>query len=102
MQRTILGIITAGLLVTGIALMLWPGVSDQTAQTGGVLVRAGTILAAVWFALPSVRRLPRWIIILLLSAGLLVILRPRLIVLALPVAIVVLLATGRTRSAERR
>jgi len=71
----------------------------------GACLRVGLMMALWWFAYPQVKNVPRWLAV---TGGILlfvVILRPKLIVLAIPVLIVLWLLRPRVRredSAERR
>lgn len=62
-SRTLLGILAAGLLVGGVAL-LFQGGHEFTA---GNLMRAGFVTAALWLALPQLtaffKQTPRWLLI---------------------------------------
>lgn len=77
--------------------MVWPINGDP--HFGAIGVRAGLVLGALWLALPNIRRAPRW---LLTSIGVLaavLIVRPRLILYALPIAILAsIFGAGRRRT----
>ncbi len=56
---------------------------------GAVGVRSGLVLGAIWMALPNIRRAPRWLLYGLGVLALVLVVRPRLLLYALPVAAVV-------------
>ena len=56
---------------------------------GAVSVRAGLMLGALWLALPNIRRAPRWLLSAVGVLAAVLIVRPRLLLYALPVAAVV-------------
>ena len=64
-SRTLLGILTIGLLVGGIAIHFTQ--EGVTASYGGGFIRAGLLTAAIWLALPQIRaffqKTPRWLLI---------------------------------------
>jgi hypothetical protein len=79
--------------------MVWPINGDP--YFGAIGVRAGLVLGALWLALPNIRRAPRW---LLSSIGVLaavLIVRPRLILYALPIAILVSIVGAGSRRSTR-
>jgi len=63
MQRTILGILSAALLLG--ALITWLIAPDQYPLWGGML-RVGIVLGAIWIAIPNVvtlfGKLPPWLL----------------------------------------
>jgi hypothetical protein len=62
----------------------------QHIELGGVLLRVGALLAALWLALPLLNRPMQWLppglLGLLLCLGLVAAARPRLLLLAVPIA----------------
>lgn len=74
---------------------MWPINGDP--YFGAIGVRAGLVLGALWLALPNIRRAPRWLLPAVGVLAAVVIVRPRLILYALPVAALtaILGATGR-------
>ncbi len=67
--------------------MAWPINGDP--YLGAVSVRAGLVLGALWLALPNIRRAPRWLLSAVGVLAAVLIVRPRLLLYALPVAAVV-------------
>ncbi len=67
--------------------MAWPINGDP--YLGAVSVRAGLVLGALWLALPNIRRAPRWLLSAVGVLAAVLIIRPRLLLYALPVAAVV-------------
>lgn len=77
--------------------MVWPINGDP--YFGAIGVRAGLVLGALWLALPNIRRAPRWLLSAFAVLAAVVIVRPRLILYALPVAaLTAILGATRRRS----
>ena len=95
MNRTALGIAVVILLVAGTIMMIVP---DWDTMTGGVLLRAGLMLGAVWLVLPRARELSgtTWLGIGIFAAVLVA--RPRLVLWGLAVGGPVSLLGLRTRN----
>ena len=69
---------------------------------GAISVRAGLVLGAIWVSLPNIRRAPRWLLSAVAVLAMVLIVRPRLLLYALPVAVVVAVVGATSRSKERR
>jgi hypothetical protein len=76
-SRLVLGVAAVGSVAMGLGLLI-----GDSMETGGVLVRAGALLGAVWLAAPLIRR-PALASMGWLAAGVVVLLRPRLLVVLL-------------------
>ena len=63
---------------------------------------AGLVLGAVWVALPNIRKAPRWLLSGAAVLAAVLIVRPRLLLYAFPVAVVVAVVGATTRSGARR
>lgn len=59
MQRTILGILAAGLIAAGLYLLQLGSKEGPVEMAAALLLRAGMVLGAVWLALPQLRQLGR-------------------------------------------
>ena len=79
--------------------MIWPLNGDP--YLGAVSVRAGVVLGALWLALPNIRQAPRWLLYGVGVLAVVLIVRPRLVLYALPVAVVVAFF-GATSGARHR
>ena len=66
-SRVLLGILTIGLLVAGIAMQFTPGWQGTAQAYAGNFIRAGLVLGALWLALPQLtaffQKTPRWLLI---------------------------------------
>lgn len=94
MQRAALGL-TALALLAGAGVLAWWD-SDRQALTGA-LVRAGTVLAAIWLAYDALRRIP-WISLIGLPVLILLLLFSRTakwLLLLVPIVIVLALLWPR-------
>jgi hypothetical protein len=96
MHRPTLGVIAALLTITG-ALAMAIDLGEGHVVWGGMLLRAGFVLGAVWLVLPSARRIPApvWLGIAIFSAVL--VFRPRLVLWGLLAAVVVALGALTSR-----
>lgn len=99
MHRPTLGIISLVLIMGGAILMLRPIGGDS--YLGAISVRAGLVLGAIWVSLPNIRRAPRWLLSAIAVLAMVLIVRPRLMLYALPVAAVVALVGATSRTKER-
>jgi len=62
MHRPTVGILALGLLALGALLSFLTSGAESQAWAAGLL-RVGIAAAALWLALPELKRLPRWILI---------------------------------------
>jgi hypothetical protein len=93
MQRHALGAIALISLILGIAGIAYYGVDDsQTSLMAGMCLRIGLVLGAFWLALPQFKRIsgeaPPWAVGIVILCFLIVIARPRTIVIIGPVLLV--------------
>jgi hypothetical protein len=93
-RRTILGVLAIAMLVLAASIWMVRGYTDTNAFLIGVLARVGILLATVWLAWPILERhagrLPAILIATLLGLVLFIAIRPRLLPLALAVAVLLL------------
>jgi hypothetical protein len=98
-----------GLLAAGAGLMIW-GEPSATQQYAAGCLRTGIILAVLWLALPDTQPLKnRLALAVVLSAALVLVIRPRLLlllfsppVLIAGIVLAVLLAFMRPRRPQNR
>lgn len=93
--RRLLGVITLLMLAAG-GLWLW---LEPAAPTGGVLLRVGLILGAVWLVAPLIRR-PSLAAMVGLAVAALVLARPRLLWVVPVAAVVWRLSSARARTSR--
>ena len=79
--------------------MVWPISGDP--YFGAIGVRAGLVLGALWLALPNIRKVPRWLPSALAIIAAVLIVRPRLVLYALPVAVAIAILGAITRDNTR-
>jgi hypothetical protein len=96
MHRPTVGLIAIVLLAVGLATY------HQAEDTlSAACLRVGVVMAILWFAEPQLKNVPRWLAVGGV-VGLLVALRwPRLLVVALPLAVVLWILRPRERSGQR-
>ncbi len=97
MHRPTVGIIAVVLLVSAAALWAWPIDWDGNKALLGACVRIGTVMAAIWLAHPQLVRLPSWAPEVVVVVAIVVALRPKLIVVALPLLLLLLWLRPRNR-----
>ena len=100
MHRPTLGVISLVLIIGGTILMLRP--IDGDSYLGAIGVRSGLVLGAIWVALPNIRRAPHWLLYAVAVLAAVLIVRPRLVLYALPVAAVVAIVGATTRGGRKR
>jgi hypothetical protein len=100
MHRPTLGVISLVLIIGGTILMLRP--IDGDSYLGAIGVRSGLVLGAIWVALPNIRRAPHWLLYAVAVLAAVLIVRPRLVLYALPVAAVVAIVGATSRGGRKR
>jgi len=70
MHRPTVGIIALVLIVGAVVLGIWKPLGEDNPIWLSACVRVGTVMGALWLALPQLERIPHW----LTKAGVLVIL----------------------------
>jgi hypothetical protein len=100
MRRHAIGAIALGLLLIAAILMIWPPTGPALQDLEPACLRIGAVMVLIWLAYDHLQRMPRWLwfampVILLAFA-----LRPRYLLLFIPLAIA--LAVLRPRSSSRR
>ena len=99
MRRHLIGIIALSLLVGAVAFWIWPPRGSWQGQLEAACWRVGALAAVIWLAYDQVKRMPGWLLGLLLAFLVIVALRPRVALLAIP--IIVALAILRPRFGRR-
>lgn len=102
MHRPTLGAIAAILLLAG-AVGIWlttPGTQEHI--WAAIVLRSGAVIGAIWLALPAMRRTSKRALVVVAILAAVLVLRPKMVVLALPVLLVLALLTPRFRGSNRR
>ena len=96
MHRPTVAVLALALLAIGVATQwIWP---IENEMVSGSCLRVGAVLGTLWLALPNMNRFPRWQL-LGLVLGLFVVFRwPKLILAAVPVALLIWLLGPRGHS----
>ena len=88
MNRNLLGCLAIGLLLLGGAFTFNGDASGNSLGFAGGCVRVGLLLGALWLALPQVQsffaKTPRWLLIASAIGLIVVVIKPMLLVVALP------------------
>ena len=82
MHRPTVGILALVLLLVGSIIWLGWRHEENAQQWIGACWRVGFAMAALWLALPDLRRLPTWILVPLLIVAVLIARQPRIMLLA--------------------
>ena len=103
MQRRTVGSIAALLLVIGLTMLAIEPSRDSTFALAAI--RVGIVMAVLWLAWPQLVSLPRWMMFTLLGAAAVVSWRPKALLFALPVLVILAVLRrrwGSIRSAARK
>lgn len=87
MHRPSVGILALVLLTTGTALWTFGDNTDTTSAWVAACWRIGLALAALWLALPDMKRVPIWLLAGLLFGALVVARNPRIMLIAVGAAL---------------
>ncbi len=82
MHRPTVGVLALALLVISIALRIWYPSDTATADA---CLRPALVFGLLWLALPQMRQLPRWMTVAVAVAALVVLWRPKALLLVLPI-----------------
>ncbi len=78
------GILALVLLAVGLGLQWWPGGVESYEGLSAACIRIGAVTGVLWLALPEAGRpINRWLLLGVALVALVVVLRPRLILVAL-------------------
>jgi len=98
MNRTLLGILALGCLIGG-AVLLAMGHGGEVA---GALIKVGSVLGALWLALPSITgilsRTPKWMLTAAVIGIVICVIRPWLLVVVVPLIAALWILSGRILS----
>ncbi len=100
MHRPTVG--TVALVLLGAAVALWARSPDWDREQVllAACVRIGLVMGAIWLAHPQLIKLPAWLPNVMLVVAIVVALKPKLIVIAVP--LLLLLLWLRPRSGRRQ
>jgi len=88
MRQHVLGILGLILLVGAVYFRYWP-MADERWQvwTLSACTRLGPVLVILWFAYDDLQRVPRWLLPVVLIVLIVLAIRPKLLLLAVPVLV---------------
>ena len=91
MNRTLLGLCALGLLILAGVTLARGTDNSTTASFAAGCLRVGLVLAAMWLALPQINRIlattPRWLLVALGIGLVVIIVRPILALIVIPLLI---------------
>ena len=100
MRRHAIGIIGLLLLIGAVVFWIWPPEGAWSQQAKAACWRLGPVMVVLWLAYTDVKRLPPWILGTFPVLLVVLVVRPRLLVIAIP--LVVALAILKPRIPSRR
>ena len=100
MRRHLLGIIALLLLAGAAVYWIWPPEGSAAQQFEAACWRVGALMAVLWLAYPQLLRLPGWLWPGLTMLLMILAIRPKYFLLAVPV--IVALAVLRPRLGRRK
>ncbi len=88
-RRHLVGLVSLALLAGAVWYIFWPpaGNSDWQVQLEAACWRLGALLAVLWLAWPQVCRIPPWLVGSVVAPLVILAVKPKLIVLAVPIII---------------
>ena len=101
MRRHILGISAIILLAGAVAFLIWPPESAGSQSLHAACTRVGALCAVLWLAYRELERLPSWIGTVIPVVTILVALRPRWAIIAIPL-VIALMVLGRKKKPNPR
>ena len=105
-RRLFLGVCSIVLIISAIVLLLQENQSSTTRVTAGGCMRIGLLLGAIWLAWPQVadvtQNVPAWMGWTLLGSFVVVVSRPRLIVLVGPLVLTLIALNWAGKFLPRR
>jgi hypothetical protein len=101
MRRHILGISALLLLIGAIVFRIWPPVSAGGEGLHAACTRVGALCAVLWLAYRELERLPAWLGSVIPVAAILVALRPKWAIIAIPM-VFALMILGRKKKVDPR
>jgi hypothetical protein len=97
LRRHLIGLIAIASLLAAAALWMWPPEATWRATVHAGLVKAGVLAAIVWLAYGDVRSIPGWLWSILLGILVVVALRPKMVLFAVPIIIALAILRPRAR-----
>ncbi len=95
LKRHLVGIFAVVLLLVGVALTLWPPGETGYQQFLAAAWRVGALMAVLWLAYPEVIRMPVWILGTIPALVVVLAVKPKWFVIALPVMILLVVLSPR-------
>jgi hypothetical protein len=97
MRRISIGIIAVLLFVGAVYFHAYPPEGGFWTQLESACWRVGTLMAVIWLAYPEVSRLPAWLLGTVPLLGIILALRPRYLLIAVPIVIAMAILKPRVR-----
>lgn len=94
MRRHLIGILSLVLLAGAALFLVFPPQSVMTTEWQAACGRMGLLLGLLWLAWPQAVRLPRWLLIAVPLAAMVLVLRPKYFLFAVPMVVLVAVAVS--------
>lgn len=98
MQRNILGICALILLAGAVYYRIWPPGSELEVGLHAACMRVGALCAVIWLAYRDLQRLPNWIGSVIFVAAVIVAIRPKMAIVAIPIVISLMILGRKKKS----
>jgi hypothetical protein len=97
MRRNAIGIIAIVLFVGAVYFRVCPPEGAFWTQFEAACWRVGALMAVIWLAYPEVARLPGWALGMVPLLGLVLAIRPKYLLIAVPIVIAMAILKPRVR-----
>ena len=102
MHRPTVGLIALVCLAAAAWLWWFPLTWQGSAALQGATTRIGLVMGAIWLALPQLSRIPGWILQLVAATALIVAVRPKFAIVAIPVLLAYLILRPKKLRPKKR
>ena len=102
MRRHLIGIIALSLLFGAAVFWIWPPSGAAGRQFEAACWRAGALAAVLWLTFDDIQRLPTWLWTTVLGLIIVVALRPKLLLVAVPVILALAFLRPRLKAGRRK
>lgn len=89
-----IGLVALAMILGAVACWIWPP-GERFQAIEAALMRGGALLAVVWLAYEEVMRLPRWLLLVVPPALLVVVVRPRWFLAIIPIIVILAILKPR-------
>jgi hypothetical protein len=102
MRRRLLGLLAIAALGVAVALRMFSSQDEWAHVAEANLVRAGVVMAVFWLAYNDLMRIPGWLWVALLPLLAVVVFKPKWLILAIPIVLLLAVLHPRVWAAHRK